>query len=126
MKKEVKKQLVRYCTLSIISMVGISCYILADTYFVSVGIGVTGLAALNLAIPIYSLIHGMGLMLGSGGGIRYAIQENEKQKNQIFSLSVKVGFVISSLLMLLIFFGVDQIVYFLGADEVTFVLTKFM
>lgn len=124
MKKEVKKQLVRYCILSIISMVGISCYILADTYFVSVGIGATGLAALNLAIPIYSLIHGMGLMLGSGGGIRYAIQENEKQKNQIFSLSVKVGFVISSLLMLLSFFGVDQIVYFLGADEVTFALTK--
>lgn len=124
MKKEVRKQLIRYCTLSIISMVGISCYILADTYFVSVGVGAKGLAALNLAIPIYSLIHGIGLMLGSGGGIRYAIQENEKQRNQIFSLSVKVGFIISVLLMLLSFFGVDQIIYFLGADDVTFALTK--
>lgn len=124
MKKEVRKQLIRYCTLSIISMVGISCYILADTYFVSVGIGAKGLAALNLAIPIYSLIHGIGLMLGSGGGIRYAIQESEKQRNQIFSLSVKVGFIISVLLMLLSFFGVDQIIYFLGADDVTFALTK--
>lgn len=32
-------------------MIGLSCYILADTFFVSKGLGTNGLTALNLAIP---------------------------------------------------------------------------
>ena len=38
--------------------IGLSCYILADTFFISNGLGANGLTALNLAIPVYSLIHG--------------------------------------------------------------------
>ena len=37
--------------LSILGTLGVSCYILADTFFVSAGLGAKGLAALNLAIP---------------------------------------------------------------------------
>ena len=32
--------------------------ILADTFFVSKGLGTSGLAALNIAIPVYNFIHG--------------------------------------------------------------------
>ncbi len=45
----------QYVALNICGMLGLSCYILADTFFVSKGVGAEGLAALNLAIPIYSL-----------------------------------------------------------------------
>ena len=58
-------------------MIGLSCYILADTFFVSKGLGTNGLAALNLAIPIYSFIHGCGLMVGIGGGTKYAIKKKQ-------------------------------------------------
>ena len=51
-------------------MIGLSGYILADTYFVAKGLGANGLASLNLAIPIYSFVHGSGLMLGMGGSHR--------------------------------------------------------
>jgi Na+-driven multidrug efflux pump len=54
----------RYVILNICGIIGLSCYILADTYFISNGLGVNGLTALNLAIPIYSFIHGSGLMFG--------------------------------------------------------------
>ena len=64
----------KYVSLNVMGMIGLSCYILADTFFVSKGLGTDGLAALNLAIPIYSFIHGSGLMIGMGGG------------NQIFHL----------------------------------------
>ena len=63
----------QYSLLNILGMLGLSCYILADTFFVSQGLGTDGLAALNLAIPIYSFLHGSGLMIGMGGGIRYSI-----------------------------------------------------
>ncbi len=33
--------------------------------------GVGGLTALNLAIPVYSFIHGAGLMLGVGGAVGF-------------------------------------------------------
>lgn len=54
----------KYVSLNILGMLGLSCYILADTFFVANGIGTDGLAALNLAIPVYSFIHGSGLMVG--------------------------------------------------------------
>ena len=41
----------RYTTLSILGTLGVSCYILADTFFVSAGLGAKGLATLNLSIP---------------------------------------------------------------------------
>ena len=67
------KEFSRYCTLNVLGMIGLSCYILADTFFVSKGLGRNGLTALNLAIPVYSFIHGSGLMLGIGGATKYSI-----------------------------------------------------
>ena len=64
------KNFVKYSSLNVLGMIGLSCYILADTFFVSKGLGAEGLAALNLAIPVYSFIHGSGLMIGIGGGTR--------------------------------------------------------
>ena len=44
-------QFARYVSLNVLSMAGLSCYILADTYFISAGVGSNGIAALNLALP---------------------------------------------------------------------------
>lgn len=67
------REFFRYILLHVASMLGLSCYILADTFFVAQSLGADGLAALNLAIPVYSLINGSGLMLGTGGAVRYAV-----------------------------------------------------
>ena len=56
------KDFARYTSLNVLGMIALSCYILADTFFVSLGLGADGLAALNLAIPIYNFIHGSGLI----------------------------------------------------------------
>ena len=61
------REFARYTALNVLGMLALSCYILADTFFVSLGLGADGLAALNLAIPIYSFINGSGLMIGMGG-----------------------------------------------------------
>ena len=58
------KDFIKYSSLNVLGMVALSCYILADTFFVSKGMGAEGLAALNLAIPVFSFIHGSGLMMG--------------------------------------------------------------
>lgn len=49
------KNFIKYSSLNTLGMIGISFYILADTYFVSAGMGTDGLAALNIAIPFTAL-----------------------------------------------------------------------
>lgn len=82
------KEFAKYTSLNVLGMIGLSCYILADTFFVSKALGANGLAALNLAIPIYSFINGSGLMIGMGGATKYSIfksQNNFKKANNIFT-----------------------------------------
>lgn len=71
------KEFMKYASLNMLGMLGLSCYILADTFFVAGGLGAAGLTALNLAIPIYSFIHGSGLMLGMGGATRFSILKSQ-------------------------------------------------
>lgn len=54
-------------------MVGISVYILADTFFISVYAGADGLAMLNLVLPVYGVIYAIGSMIGIGSATRYGI-----------------------------------------------------
>ena len=77
------RQFLKYTTLSILGTMGISCYILADTFFIAQGLGTDGLAALNLAIPVYNFIYGTALMLGMGGAIKFAILKSQGNQNQI-------------------------------------------
>lgn len=72
------REFAKYTSLNVMGMIALSCYILADTYFVSKGLGANGLTALNLAIPIYSFIHGSGLMIGMGGATWYAIRKSQQ------------------------------------------------
>lgn len=71
--KKIRSDFSRYIVLSVAGMLGSAGTILADTYFVSDRLGAQGLAALNLAIAVFGLINGVGMMLGAGGATRYVI-----------------------------------------------------
>lgn len=73
MNKNYFHDFIKYSSLNVLGMIGLSCYILADTYFISKGMGADGLAALNIAIPVYSFVHGCGLMTGMGGATKYSV-----------------------------------------------------
>ena len=74
------REFFRYTALSVLGTLGVSCYILADTFFVSKGLGANGLTALNLAIPVYNFIHGTGLMLGMGGATRVCVCKSRQRR----------------------------------------------
>ena len=48
------KKFIKYVSQNMLGMVGMSVYILADTYFISVAVGADGITALNLVLPIYN------------------------------------------------------------------------
>lgn len=98
----IKRTYFKYVTHNVLGMIGLSCYILADTFFIASGVGADGLTALNLAIPIYSFIHGTGLMIGMGGATRFAISKSKTVFTQAFyyvliiaSIFVTIGILLS-------------------------------
>ena len=117
------KQFAKYVSFNILGMLGISCYILADTYFIAQWLGADGITALNLVIPVYNFINGLALMLGMGGCTRYMLHrscQQEKQANQIFTQVLYLWLFLGILLVLIGVFFSDNIVILLGADEQTF------
>ena len=62
----IKKQLLRYIVPNIFAMLGISFYVLADTFFISLSEGADGITALNLVLPVYGVIYAIGAMIGIG------------------------------------------------------------
>lgn len=113
-----KREFGKYVSLNILGMLGLSCYILADTFFISAKMGADGLTALNLAISIYSFIHGTGLMIGIGGATRYAIYRSrgETEKgNQVFTAALFMGLATGVLLMVLGICGARPLSVLLGA-----------
>ena len=70
----VRKQFFRYVSQNILGMIGVSAYILADTFFIAQAQGADGIAALNLVLPVYSLIFALGAMLATGAATRFALE----------------------------------------------------
>ena len=108
-----------YTILSVLGMLGVSCYILADTFFVSKGLGTNGLAALNLAIPVYNFIHGTGLMLGMGGATKFSVCKSQNRKESvdcIYTNTVYLAVLFAVIFVLTGTFLSEQIASVLGAD----------
>ena len=108
-------------------MIGLSGYILADTFFIAKGLGANGLAALNLAIPIYSFIHGTGLMLGMGGATKYAIfwgQKEHQKSHQVFTNTLYLTVLLAAVFMLTGSLLSGKITALLGADGAVFSMTE--
>lgn len=127
MEKNILKNFMKYVSLNILGMIGLSCYILADTYFIAQALGSSGIVALNFSISIYSVIHGTGLMIGIGGATRYSIlkyQKEEKKSNQVFTTSIKLGICAGVILAMIGILGSNSLAILLGADSTTLPLTK--
>ena len=126
MNESTLKKFIRYSVNNIFGMMAISVYILADTFFIARGVGTLGLTALNIAIPAFSFIQGSGLMLGIGAATKYSIlkaQRQEKEANEIFSLAVISGLIISLFFVFLSITASKHLVKILGADESIFDIT---
>lgn len=114
-----KQEFSKYAMLNILGMLGVSCYILADTFFIAQGTGAAGLTALNLAIPAYSLMHGVGLMAGIGGATRYAVcraQNDPEGVQHAFFHAMLLALCVSAVCIATGVFGVTPLARLLGAD----------
>lgn len=121
------REFLKYSSLNVLGMIALSCYILADTFFVSKALGADGLAALNLAIPVYSFINGSGLMIGMGGGIKYSIAKSQgaaQRADQTFTNSAVLTAVIAACFFLIGLLASGPLALLLGADGTVYEMTR--
>lgn len=117
-KNTVERMFGKYVFQNILGMLGISAYILADTFFISMAEGAGGITALNLVLPIYSLIFGIGSMIGVGSAIRFNVLRARKDETAdayfsnalMFALVFGVIFIVTGILV------PDKLIEVLGGD----------
>lgn len=124
--KAVHQKLTKYISFNMLGTAGLSCYILADTYFVAKGLGSNGLAALNIALPIYNLIYGVGMMIGMGAATRFSLEKSSRKTagadlfTQAFYLVLFFGLIFVCLGL----FANRQITALFQANEEVFSMTQ--
>lgn len=114
-----KKLFVKYVSQNILGMVGMSLYILADTFFISKAVGSNGITALNLVLPVYNLIFAIGAMIGVGSAIRYVVEKNKGDTSgeSYFFHALLWCIMISVIFILIGIFIPDKLVGLLGGDS---------
>jgi Na+-driven multidrug efflux pump len=110
----------KYASLNVLAMIGVSLYILVDTFFISLAEGANGVAALNLVLPIYSLIFAIGSMTGTGSATRFAIlrARGEAQAEKCFANAVEFAFIIGAVFIAIGAFCPEKVLEIMGGDEV--------
>ncbi len=117
----------RYVSLNVLGMVGLSAYILADTFFIANGVGSDGLAALNFSIVLYTVLQATGLMLGIGAATEFqvcAARGDTRAANRTFTTALAMAGMAAAVLMLAVEVFVTPVSTLLGADAVTRPLTE--
>ena len=112
----------RYVSFNVLGMVGVSVYILADTFFIANGVGSDGLAALNFSIVLYTVLQATGLMLGIGAATEFQVcsaRGDRTGANRVFTTALVMAGVAAAVLLAV----VEALASLLGADEATLPLT---
>ncbi|NLO84726.1 MAG: MATE family efflux transporter [Clostridiales bacterium] len=124
--KNLGKNFMRYVSLNVMGMIGLSCYILADTFFIAQALGTLGLAALNFSIVIFTAMNGIGLMIGIGGSIDFSMRRitSEGAGNRSFVHSLVIGAGFAAVLVVIGAFFSRPLAALLGADAQTLPMTQ--
>ena len=112
------KQFFQYVSQNIFGLIGTSCYILADTYFIAQAAGTDGVTLLNLCLPMYNLIFAFGSMIGLGAATRYAIlqAQGEARAQRYFSNAILCACLIAIPFMLAGAFCPGTLLQLMGGD----------
>lgn len=105
---------------ALLGMVASALYVVADGIFVGRGVGSDAIAAVNINNPVMTLVSGIGLMFGMGGGVMasVALSRGEKKRaNDILMRTVVASVAVSGLLTIFLCLFPIEAGMILGSDE---------
>ena len=105
---------------TLLGTVCLSAVTAIDGILVGHGVGSGGVAAVNIVVPIYQIMSGLGLMIGAGCSVAASIHQS-RQNLKAARLNISQAIILSSLLVLMLTAVVlsfpAQVARMLGASE---------
>lgn len=118
--KNISKVFIQYALPTIVGMMIVAMQSIIDGMFVSRGVGPQGLAAINLAMPLISVLFSVSIMIASGGVVISGIAMGKGDECKVrgyTSLTLVVLVVTSAVLSLWMLPNLKAICYALGSDD---------
>ncbi|QKY68814.1 MATE family efflux transporter [Lentibacillus sp. CBA3610] len=91
LNQSVTKSFFQYLVPTLVGMMLMSANIVIDGIFVGNGIGSVALASVNIAVPVWSIIISISLLIGIGGGTLYSMATGEgdtEKAQRVFTLAM--------------------------------------
>lgn len=119
-KDKISSVFFQYSIPAVLGMLAISSAGIVDGFFIGNYVGDSGLAAINISFPIFSLLFGFALMLAIGSSVisgKLIGEGNIKSASLIFSKTMVCITFFSFLTCTVLFLNIETILHLFGADE---------
>lgn len=120
--QSVAKSFFQYFIPTLLGMMLMSVNIVVDGIFVGNGVGSVALASVNVAVPVFSIIISISLLIGVGGGTIYSMKMGEgktKQAQQLFTIAFALLTTITVIIAVICYWNMENIALLFGANEET-------
>lgn len=120
--QSVTKSFFQYLIPTLIGMMLMSVNIVIDGIFVGNGVGSVALAGVTIAVPVFSIIISIALLIGVGGGALYSMaigEGNTIQAQKIFSISIFLLITITIVISFISYLNMETLANVFGANEET-------
>lgn len=110
----------KYLIPTLLGVVSNTLYCLVDVYFIAKGSGNLGLAALNIAMPVFTIYSAIGLLFGVGSATIMSIAEGNKDdetRNKAFTAGLFFMFVLGLVYTIITNLFLKEYSYLLGANQ---------
>jgi len=111
---------IQYTVPSVLGMLAVSSAAVVDGFFVGNYVGASGLAAINLAMPIFSILFGLALMMGVGSSVvsgKLLGAGDRTTASHMFSKTVLAVSLFSIILSLLVYLLLPSFFKAFGATD---------
>lgn len=119
-RAEIRSEYFRYLVPTIIGQVAHCCYCLADVFFVGLGVGKDGLAALNVALPIFTVYTTFSIMIGVGAATTISVcrgRGEDENVDRVFTMAVVTVLILGALLSVFGTLFLREIACLFGATD---------
>jgi len=118
--KPIGSLILQYSIPSVIAMIVNAIYNIVDRIFIGKFAGENALASLTIDFPLMLILFSFATLIGAGGAALFSIklgQKNNKEANLYFANTVSSGILVSTIMILIVFFNIESILYLFGATE---------
>ena len=127
--ESITKLLIKFSIPAIVGMFVNALYNVVDRIYIGniKDIGHLGITGIGVVFPVVILIFAFSLLIGIGSAAAVSLKlgmKDREEAERFLGVAVFLSFIISALLMVIIYFNMDKVIYLIGGSNDTFIYAK--